>query len=267
MFGRRNIKLGEEKIMAEERKKFFTLVKKLHVYYRDQLSAALISISKFEKGRKYFIRALKVIFPVSYDDIPVLTLQNMEDDLALYKEKSPENSVIDNAVTCGTTSVRSATGLSPEVIGNRLESTPVRTRASSTRREDPAISQHKAHCQIIETFLKNIHNFRLFRQHVKMNIVTKLQKIPNNVVETDMQKRALGEIEALLGAWTILLDRNNNLVRLVHPEVGEQANKIFETEQEMAYYTGILSVLPKLNDIANKIEFALTKYEMSADRV
>nr|XP_054751415.1 uncharacterized protein LOC129257171 [Lytechinus pictus] len=264
MFGGRNIKLGEEEIMAEERKKFFTLVKKLHVYYRDQLSAALISISKFEKGRKYFIRALKVIFPVSYDDIPVLTLKNMEDDLALYKEKSPENSVIDSAVSSGT---RSAAGLRPEVIGNRLESIPVSTRASSSRREDPAISQYKAHCQIIETFLKNIHNFRLFRQHVKMNIVTKLQKIPKNVVETDMQKRALGEIEALLGAWTILLDRNNNLVRLVHPEVGEQANKIFETEQEMAYYTGILSVLPKLNDIANKIEFALTKYEMSADRV
>eukprot|EP00057_Strongylocentrotus_purpuratus_P020314 XP_011674788.1 PREDICTED: uncharacterized protein LOC105443398 isoform X1 [Strongylocentrotus purpuratus] len=263
MFGWRDITLsGEESkctIMAEERKKFFNLVKKLHVYYRDQLSAALISINKFEKGKKYFIRALRVIVPVCYDDIPVLTLKNMEDELKLYRENSPENDPVNNGITPGVT---------PDVIGNRLETMTVSTRASSSRiRENDATSQHKAHCQIVETFLKNVHNFRLFRQHVKMNIVTKLQKIPRNVVETDMQKRALGEIEALLGAWTILLDRNNNLVRLVHPEVREQAEKMFETEQEVAYYVGILSVLPKLTDIANKIEFSLTKYEMSADRV
>lgn len=245
-------------VMAEERKRFFNLVKKLHVYYRDQLSAALISINKFEKGKKYFIRALRVIVPVCYDDIPVLTLKNMEDELKLYRDRSPENDLLINGTTPGVT---------PDVIGNRLETITVSTRASSSRRENDATSLHKAHCQIVETFLKNVRNFRLFRQHVKMNIVTKLQKIPRNVVETDMQKRALGEIEALLGAWTTLLDQNNNLVRLVHPEVREQAEKMFETEQEVAYYTGILSVLPKLTDIANKIEFSLTKYEMSADRV
>ena len=241
-------------VMATEKKKFFNLVKKLHIYYRDQLNPALISINKFEKSSKYFIRALRVICPVSHEDVPVLTLKMMEDAFTVYKETSPD----------------AASSLdidSNDVIDNGLAVRSARTRASSSRGENDSVSDHRAHCLIFQTFLKNVHNFRLFRQHVKMNVIGKLRKVPKDVEETNMQKRTLGEIEGLLSVWTTLLDWNNNLVRLVHPGVKKRAEELFDSEQEVAYYSGILSLFPKLTDIMNKFEFALTKYEMSANGI
>ncbi|XP_071499721.1 uncharacterized protein [Diadema antillarum] len=235
--------------MAGEKAKFYGLVKRLHEFYRDQLSAALISVSKFEKSKKYFIRALKEICPVSQEDAPVLTFRDLEDNFAIYQERVTLEDTSDSSSNESRLNVRTAD-----------------TRATSSRRsyENDTQSDARAHCSIFETFFKNIHNFRLFRQQVKMDIVGKLRKVPRNVEVTEMQKRSQGELEALLSAWTTLLDRHNNLFPLVHPGVKESCMKFFDSEQEMAYYVGVLSVLPKLMDIANKIEFALTKYEMSA---
>ncbi|XP_071941345.1 uncharacterized protein [Antedon mediterranea] len=112
----------------------------------------------------------------------------------------------------------------------------------------------------LESFLINVKNFRLLRQQVKMEIYMRLKKQPQDL-ENAAQRRSRGEIEVLLNTWCTLVNVDHDLSRLEHASVGEYLI-FFETEQEMNSYKGVLSLLPKLSDIVNRIDFLLTKYQM-----
>ncbi|XP_072020311.1 uncharacterized protein [Amphiura filiformis] len=118
---------------------------------------------------------------------------------------------------------------------------------------------------ILKSFLKNITNFRILRQFVKMEIVQTLKQLPVEL-EAEIQTRTRGEMETLLSAWTGLLNRDNNLTKLTHPNV-EAYQKYFSNEQEMECFCGILSIIPKLTDIVNRFDFLLVKYQMDVAAV
>ncbi|PIK52152.1 hypothetical protein BSL78_10931 [Apostichopus japonicus] len=111
---------------------------------------------------------------------------------------------------------------------------------------------------LIELFLFNIQNFRLLRHYVKMNILSTLKQLPQSL-ETDSQRRVREDVEVLLSSWGILLALDTDLQRLEHPNKGDITDS-FKDEHERNYFEGVLSLMPKLIDLANKMDFVLTKY-------
>lgn len=111
---------------------------------------------------------------------------------------------------------------------------------------------------LIELFLFNLQNFRLLRHHVKMNILSTLKQLPLSS-ETDSQRRVREDVEVLLSSWGILLAPDTDLRRLEHPDK-DDLKDLFDSDQERNSLEGILSLMPKLVDLANKMDFVLTKY-------
>ncbi len=118
---------------------------------------------------------------------------------------------------------------------------------------------------LLKSFLTNIQNFRILRQLVKMEIIQTLKQLPEEL-EDELQTRSRGEMEILLSAWTGLLNRDSDLTKLQHPKV-DSYQQYFLSEEEMGCMYGVLSVIPKLIDIVNKIDFLLVKYLMDSSTV
>ncbi|XP_033127376.1 uncharacterized protein LOC117125096 [Anneissia japonica] len=113
---------------------------------------------------------------------------------------------------------------------------------------------------ILESFLMNVQNFRILRQQVKMDIFMKLKALPQEL-ENVTQARSRGELEVLLNTWSTLVDLDHDLSRLEHASVVDYS-KHFQNDLDMNSVKGVLSLLPKLSDILNRIDFLLTKYQM-----
>nr|XP_006820174.1 PREDICTED: uncharacterized protein LOC102805853 [Saccoglossus kowalevskii] len=113
---------------------------------------------------------------------------------------------------------------------------------------------------IIDAFLQNIHNFRIFRQQIKMNIYLTMKNFPEELMNS-VQKRTYDELEVMLNTWSTLTSRDYDLSKIEHSSV-EDHHELFDDEAEIKTYQGIMSVLPKLADMANRIDFLLIKYQM-----
>lgn len=111
---------------------------------------------------------------------------------------------------------------------------------------------------MIRLFQDNMQNFRLLRQDVKMNILATLKQMPQKE-ESDAQTRTREDVEVLLSSWGILVSTDTDLTRLEHPDI-QCVENLFQDEHERKCLEGILSLIPKLVDLANRLDFILTKY-------
>lgn len=114
---------------------------------------------------------------------------------------------------------------------------------------------------ILQSFLKNVNNFRILRQLVKMEILQTLKQLPE-ADEESLQTRTRGEMEVLISAWTGLVNKDADLLKLEHPSVETVHREHFTSDHERACFTGVVSVLPKLIDIVNRFDYLLIKYQM-----
>ncbi|XP_022099830.1 uncharacterized protein LOC110984201 isoform X2 [Acanthaster planci] len=114
---------------------------------------------------------------------------------------------------------------------------------------------------LLNTFLSNLNNFRLLRQHVKMNIYHTLRQLPEDM-ENPRQRRTREDLEVILATWANLTNRDTDLTKLEHPSVEALPDEYFEGPEERQFYRGLLSIVPKLTDLVNKIDFMLLKYQM-----
>ncbi|XP_038049460.1 uncharacterized protein LOC119723050 [Patiria miniata] len=114
---------------------------------------------------------------------------------------------------------------------------------------------------LLKTFLNNLHNFRLLRQHVKMNVYHTLRQLPEEM-ENQRQRRTREDLEVILTTWSNLTNRDTDLTKLDHPSVDALPEEYFEGPEERQFYRGLLSIIPKLTDLVNRTDFLLLKYQM-----
>ena len=114
---------------------------------------------------------------------------------------------------------------------------------------------------LLHTFLRNLNNFRILRQHVKMNVYFTLKQLPEEM-ENQRQRRTREDLEVILTTWSNLTNPATDLSKMDHPSVDELPAEYFESENERNFHRGLLSIIPKLTDLVNKIDFMLLKYQM-----
>ncbi|XP_071789092.1 uncharacterized protein [Asterias amurensis] len=114
---------------------------------------------------------------------------------------------------------------------------------------------------LLQTFLRNLNNFRILRQHVKMNVYLTMKQLPEEM-ENQRQRRTREDLEVILTTWSNLTNPATDLTKMDHPSVDALPEEYFEGTEERNFYRGLLSIIPKLTDLANKIDFMLLKYQM-----
>ena len=100
-----------------------------------------------------------------------------------------------------------------------------------------------------------MQNFRLLRHDVKMNLLATLKQMPQKE-ESDAQTRTREDVEVLLSSWGFLVSTDTELRRLEHPDI-QSVQHLFQNEHERKCLEGILSLIPKLVELANRLDFRL----------